>query len=162
MPARSAPQRRAADSASVSSTVWRSNAERLMTLRTSAVAVCCSRDSVSSRVRVCTSSNKRTFSIAITAWSAKVVTNSICLSVKGSTLSRRRLIAPSGTPSRSSGTARTVRWPSSRATTLPSGYASVSAWRSATWTARRSSTQRPLTVPRMAGTTYPAGAGSEP
>ena len=33
----------------------------------------------SSRVRACTSSNRRTFSIAITAWSAKVVTSSICL-----------------------------------------------------------------------------------
>jgi hypothetical protein len=38
-----------------------------MTLSTSDVAVCCSSDSVSSRVRACTSSNSRTFSIAITA-----------------------------------------------------------------------------------------------
>ena len=44
-----------------------------MTLSTSAVAVCCSSASLSSRVRACTSSNSRTFSIAITAWSAKVV-----------------------------------------------------------------------------------------
>ena len=34
---------------------------------TSEVAVCCSSDSDSSRVRACTSSNRRTFSIAITA-----------------------------------------------------------------------------------------------
>ena len=54
-----------------------------MTLSTSAVAVCCSSDSVSSRVRCCSASNSRTFSIAITAWSAKVVTSSICLSVNG-------------------------------------------------------------------------------
>ena len=53
-----------------------------MTWRTSEVAVCCSKASESSRVRACTSSNSRTFSIAITAWSAKVVTSSICLSVK--------------------------------------------------------------------------------
>ena len=53
-----------------------------MTLRTSEVAVCCSSASDNSRVRACTSSNSRTFSIAITAWSAKVVTSSICLSVK--------------------------------------------------------------------------------
>ena len=39
-------------------------------------------------MRACTSSNSRTFSIAITAWSAKVVTSSICLSVNGSTLVR--------------------------------------------------------------------------
>jgi hypothetical protein len=32
---------------------------------------------VSSRVRACTSSNSRTFSIAIAAWSAKVLTSSI-------------------------------------------------------------------------------------
>ena len=44
-----------------------------MILSTSAVAVCCCKDSDRSRVRACTSSNRRTFSIAITAWSAKVV-----------------------------------------------------------------------------------------
>ena len=48
----------------------------------SAVAVCCWSDSARSSVRFCTSSNSRTFSIAITAWSAKVSTSSICLSVK--------------------------------------------------------------------------------
>ena len=54
-----------------------------MTCSTSEVAVCCSSASVSSRVRCCSASNSRTFSIAITAWSAKVVTSSICLSVNG-------------------------------------------------------------------------------
>jgi hypothetical protein len=39
-------------------------------------------------VRACTSSNSRTFSIAITAWSAKVVTSSISLSLNGRTLVR--------------------------------------------------------------------------
>src|SRR5262245_40503035 len=58
----------------VSNTGFSSPGERLMTPRTSDVAVCCSSDSVSSRVRACTSSNNRTFSIAITAWSAKVLT----------------------------------------------------------------------------------------
>ena len=53
-----------------------------MTSRTSEVAVCCSSDSVRSRVVACRSSNSRTFSIAITAWSAKVCTSSICLAVK--------------------------------------------------------------------------------
>ena len=46
--------------------------ERLITSSTSDVAVCCSSDSESSRVRACTSSNSRTLPIAITAWSAKV------------------------------------------------------------------------------------------
>ena len=59
-----------------------------MTFSTSEVAVCCSSDSARSSVRFCTSSNSRTFSIAITAWSAKVSTSSICLSVKGFTSSR--------------------------------------------------------------------------
>ena len=63
-----------------------------MTFSTSEVAVCCSSASVSSRVRACTSSNSRTFSIAITAWSAKVVTSSICLSVNGCTLDRASVI----------------------------------------------------------------------
>ena len=71
-----------------SSTGCSSPGDRLMTLSTSAVAVCCSSASLSSLVRACTSSNSRTFSMAITAWSAKVVTSSICFSVNGSTLSR--------------------------------------------------------------------------
>ena len=53
------------------------------------------------------SSNSRTFSIAITAWSAKVVTSSICFSVNGRTAERRQrqdadrvlLRAAAGTPS---------------------------------------------------------------
>ena len=49
-----------------------------ITRRMSPVAVWFSSDSVSSRVRVCTSSNSRAFSMAITAWSAKVSTSSIC------------------------------------------------------------------------------------
>ena len=59
-----------------------------MTRNTSEVAVCCSKASVSSRVRACSASNRRAFSIAISAWSAKVVTSSICFSVNGSTTPR--------------------------------------------------------------------------
>ena len=44
----------------------------LITLNTSAVAVCCSRDLLNSAVRFCSASKSRTFSMAITAWSAKV------------------------------------------------------------------------------------------
>ena len=57
----------AAELASVFITVSRSNAERLMTLSTSAVAVCCCSDSLRSLVRASTSLNSRVFSIAITA-----------------------------------------------------------------------------------------------
>ena len=47
-------------------------------------------DRDSSAVRACTSSNSRAFSMAITAWSAKVSTSSICLSVNGRTSVRGR------------------------------------------------------------------------
>ena len=55
-----------------------------MTRNTSAVAVCCSN---ASRVSVIS----RAFSIAMTAWSAKVRTSSICRSVNGSTRCRAKL-----------------------------------------------------------------------
>jgi hypothetical protein len=58
-----------------------SHGEELITLSTSEVAVCCSSASVSSRVRACTSSNNRVFSLAMTAWSAMILSNSICRSV---------------------------------------------------------------------------------
>ncbi|WP_422250210.1 hypothetical protein, partial [Bradyrhizobium sp.] len=48
---RLAPHNSTADLISVSRTVWRSKVERLMTLNTSAVAVCCAIDSSSLRLR---------------------------------------------------------------------------------------------------------------
>ena len=62
----SASHRRAADSTSVSSTVCRSKVERLMTLSTSAVAVCCCSDSRSSL-------SSRVFSMAMTACVGEVL-----------------------------------------------------------------------------------------
>src|SRR6516164_345323 len=62
---------RATDSVNVLSTVCKSKVERLMTFRTSAVAVCCWRDCRNSE-------SSRVFSMAITAWAAKFFTNSIC------------------------------------------------------------------------------------
>ena len=56
-----------------------------MTFRTSEVAVYCSSDSVRSSVRWRSSLSRRVFSMAMTAWPAKFVTSSICLSVKGRT-----------------------------------------------------------------------------
>ena len=98
-----------------SSIVWKtgssSPAEVEMTRSTSEVAVCCSSASLSSRVRACTSSNSRTFSMAITAWSANVETSSICLSVNGRTVVLTKLNTPIGTPSRISGTPKMVRTP---------------------------------------------------
>jgi hypothetical protein len=61
-----------------SNTGVRSPGEELMTCNTSAVAVCCSK---ASRVSV----KSRAFSIAMTAWPAKLCNNAICLSVKGRT-----------------------------------------------------------------------------
>src|SRR3954447_21623846 len=73
MAAISASHRHAADTVSVSSTVCRSKEDRLITFSTSAVATCCCKDSESSSLRACTSSNSRTFSSAMAAWWAKLV-----------------------------------------------------------------------------------------
>ena len=86
--AMSARQSRAAVSQTVSSTGCRSKVERLMTLSTSLVAVWYSNDSWRSPVRSVSSLNSRTFSIAITAWAAKVFNRSICLSLNSSTWRR--------------------------------------------------------------------------
>src|SRR5262245_29338757 len=86
-----------------------SSAERLMTFKTSAVAVCYSRLSVSSRVRACTCSNSRALFMAIAAWSAKVITSSISLWLKGSSLVRRRSTIPAMSPSLKSRRPKTVR-----------------------------------------------------
>ena len=59
-----------------------------MTLNTSDVAVCCSSDSVRSSVRWRNSLSSRVFSMAMTAWAAKFVSSSICLSVNGRTSCR--------------------------------------------------------------------------
>jgi hypothetical protein len=82
-----------------------------MTRRTSEVAVCRSKASESSAVRARTSSNSRAFSMAITAWSANVVTSSICLWVNGLAFVRASTITAIGAPSRIRGTPRRVRKP---------------------------------------------------
>src|SRR6266496_1161561 len=80
-------QTRAAFSATVSSTGWISVGELAITPRISLVAVCCSSDSLSSW-------NSRTFSMAMTAWSAKVSRSLICAGVKGRTSVRRAFRVP--------------------------------------------------------------------
>jgi hypothetical protein len=84
----------------------RSVGELEMTRRISAVAVCCSSASF-------VSLNSRTFSIAMTAWSANVLSSSISLFENGRTSpteSRRPTpMAPMGFPSRSMGTPRMLR-----------------------------------------------------
>ena len=74
---------RVAFSNSASNTGFSSPGDELMTRSTSEVAVCCSSDSLNSSVRWRSSVSSRAFSMAMTAWAAKLVSNSICLSVKG-------------------------------------------------------------------------------
>ena len=83
---------------------------------------------VNSLVRSSNSLNSRTFSMAITAWSAKVLRSAICLSVNGRTSVRRTAMYPMATPSRNSGVLRLVRVPVSCCGILASGYSvSISA-----------------------------------
>ena len=82
------PADRAAFSTTASRTGWRSVGELEITRRISAVAVCCSSASF-------VSLNRRTFSIAITAWSAKVWSSAMCWSGSGSASRRPTPITPS-------------------------------------------------------------------
>ena len=85
-------------------------------------------------VRACTSSNSRTFSMAITAWSAKVLSSSICLSVNGP-VSRAQMTIVADQPARrgSCGTPRQARKPA--ALWLPRFDTRESARTSGIWTA---------------------------
>ncbi len=150
-PAESDPHRARAFFTMVSNTGWTSVGELLMTRRISPVAVCCSRVSVNARLRRSSSPNRLTFSIAITAWSAKVWSRAIWLGEKGPGFGRSTVITPIGTPSRSIGTAMMPQNVAAVAT-APTAY-SGSSRTSGMWAIRRSSTARPAAVPR------PGGAG---
>ncbi len=127
-----------------------------MALRISAVAVCCSRDSVRARLRTCSSWNRRTFSIAITAWSAKVSSSATCWSVKGRASVRNAVMAPIATPSRSSGTPTVAAMPWRRMAGAMSGYsASRLTRRSSIRSVWRSRATRPDTEPRVSGLASP-------
>ena len=80
----------------VSKTGWTSVGELEMTRRISLVAVCCSRASVSSRLRASSSVNRRTFSMAMTAWSAKIWSSSISRSEKSPASARPTDDGPDG------------------------------------------------------------------
>ena len=105
----SAPASWAARDTIVFSTVSRSRVE-VTACPTSPSARSSSTERVSWAVRASSSLNSRTFSIAITAWAAKVVTSLICASENGRAAGRQIVTAPIGIPSRSIGTASTVRW----------------------------------------------------
>ena len=87
----------------VSSTVSTSSVE-LRAWLTSPSAVSFSTDCVSSPVRACSSLNRRTFSTAMTAWSAKVLSSSICVSENGGRIRvLDTLMTPMGFPRAASG-----------------------------------------------------------
>ena len=65
--------------------------------------------------------NSRTFSMAMTAWQAKVSRSAICLSENGRTSVRRIAIAPIEAPSRINGVASIVRCPARLCKLKPSG-----------------------------------------
>ncbi len=95
-------QIRAALRTIVSNTGWRSLCELLMTPRISAVAVWRSSASL-------VSLNRRTFSIAITAWLAKVLSRSTSRSANAPGSVRVTVIAPTISRSRSIGTLSRAR-----------------------------------------------------
>ena len=64
---------------------------------------------VSSRLLACSSVNRRTFSIAMTAWSAKVCSSAISSSVNPPGSRRVTAIAPTASPCRSIGTTSRLR-----------------------------------------------------
>src|SRR5262249_25377826 len=155
-----APESFTAFARRVSNTGWSSVGEDAITRRTSPVAVCCSNASVRSRFRTCSSWNNRTFSIAMTAWSAKILRSAICFSVKGRTSVRRITMAPIGSPLHSSGVARKGRMPRGIPTGLVYGNSSparVMSWASVV---SRWMTARPLTNCRLMGRVWLVG--SEP
>ena len=113
--------------------------ELLRTERISLVAVCCFSASVSWRLRSCSSLNNLKFSMAITAWSAKVFRRAICFSVNGRTSVRRIMIPPMATPSRNKGVASTLRAPIRSRLAWDSGNSIPAAeYISSTWIESRS------------------------
>ena len=99
--------------------------------------------------------NRRTFSMAMTAWAAKVSRSAICRSVNGRPRSRRSEIAPIGVALAEQRDAED-RCGSRRcrACALLSGTRPAQPGCRATWTVRRSSTARPVAGPRSSGTEY--------
>ena len=73
------------------------------------------KESASSRVRCCSASNKRTFSIAITAWSANALTRAACLSSNAFASRCAVPMAPMTSSARSIGAKIIELYPKSRA-----------------------------------------------
>ena len=128
------PRSRLALSAIASNTGCTSDGELAITFKISAVAVCRSSASL-------VSLNSRTFSMAMTAWSAKVCNNSTSLAANAPASLRDTVITPIGLPLWSMGTDNAARNPRRRARSRFCGLGSTRA--SETLIADRSKMQRP-------------------
>ena len=147
-----APVRCAARSATASSTGCTSVGEAEVTRRISLIAVCCSSASFVWLKR-------RTFSIAIAAWSAKVLTRSTFSAANARASIRHSWIAPMARSSRMRGTASAVWWPTRRCSSRPTGYSdSGASARSSICIATPSITARPATEPRVSGIVSPGSS----
>ena len=129
----------------LSNTGWASSTDAAMTFSTSLVAVWCASASL-------VSLNRRAFRIAITAWSAKVASNSICRSDRRPGSGDDIEITPMATPSCINGAEAIERNDSSRVCDLKK-MSLPGARLSATCTARPSTTARPEMLCRSIGTT---------
>jgi hypothetical protein len=93
---------------------------------------------------------RRTFSIAIAAWSAKVSTSLTSPGRKARASLRTMPITPTGAPSRSIGTPSTVRKPCRCCISREPGYSlSSSGTMSSTWMLWPSTKARPITLVRV-------------
>ncbi len=153
-----ASHRRLALSATVSSTGWISVGERLITRRISAVAVCCSSDSVRSAFLACSSPMSRAFSIAIMAWSANVWASESSAGVKPPAWVREIPIRPPTAPAPSIGTTTSARKPRMLACSRIRGSQDGSVSTSMMCWTRRVSTVRPWGVSSLGGRGVPSSA----
>src|SRR5262245_23874441 len=142
-------------STSVSKMGCSSNAVRLMTLSTSAVAVCCWRDSRSSLRR-------RVFSMAMTAWAAKDSMSATCLSLNEATSRCMVPITPITVPSRTNGVEICELYPKSRADCSVIGGASGLPTMGAICSVRPASIALPTWVRASSGTGRRSASFSKP
>ncbi len=138
----SRPDSSTARATMVVSTVSRSSDE-LTARPTSPSALSCSTDRVRSPVRASSSFNSRAFSMAMTAWSAKVWTSAIWESENGPGARRWRESTPIGSPPRMMGTESWQRKPSPVMKRVRLMRA-VGSSTSGTWTTLPSAAARPV------------------
>ena len=152
IPTQPCPRTAARSSRRISSNTGRGVGDRaaMIAASTSPDAVCCSSASF-------VSLNRRTFSIAIAAWSANVSTSAICFAVNGlhratGTAGWRRAAVPRASAARPS----VVRWPNRCCDSRPAGNSAPRVGeRSRDVDRSRSINARPATDPRSSGIVTP-------